>query len=94
MTLREPADILVAIVEDGLVTEVPRGENRGRTLEHNAVVRYLGAVGEMPQSNREVSLTTSIVLAEDWQPKQLRVIAFVQERNSRRIVGAASVPLF
>ena len=93
MMLREPADVLVAIVEDGLVTEVPRGENRGRTLEHNAVVRYLGVVGEMPQSDRSRSLTTSIVLAPDWQPARLRVIAFVQERNSRRIVGAASVSL-
>lgn len=90
MTLRGPADILVAVVEDGLVTEVPRGENRGRTLEHDAVVRHLGAVGEMLESDRDVSLTAPIVLAEDWQPERLRIIAFVQERDSRRIVGAAS----
>ena len=40
LTLRENADVLVAIAEDNLVTEVRRGENGGRTLRHNAVVRF------------------------------------------------------
>jgi hypothetical protein len=90
MTLGLPADVLVAVVEDGLVTDVPRGENRGRTLEHNAVVRRIGTVGEIAHGNGDARLTTSIVLAEDWQTERLRIIAFVQERDSRRIIGAAS----
>src|SRR5262249_20154955 len=40
----DPADVLVAITEDGLHTEVKRGENQGRSLTHAAVVRDLVTV--------------------------------------------------
>lgn len=91
VTLDGPADILVAVVEDGLVTEVPRGENRGRTLEHNAVVRHLEAVGDVPARKSTVSVTAPVAVAEGWNPERLSIVAFVQERDSRRIVGAASI---
>jgi hypothetical protein len=41
-----PARVIlhVALVEDGLVSEVRREENRGRTLRHDAVVRALETV--------------------------------------------------
>jgi hypothetical protein len=90
VVLERPADILVAVVEDGLVTEVARGENRGRTLGHNAVVRALEAVAEVPPHESAVSATTRISMADAWDPERLRIVAFVQERDSRRILGAAS----
>lgn len=93
MTLDEPAEILVAVVEDGLVTDVARGENGGRQLMHDAVVRRLASVGRMPPHGRSISVTTPIELAADWQPGRLRIVAFVQERDSRRIIGAASTRL-
>ena len=40
------ADVMVAVVEDGLVSKVTAGENGGRTLEHAAVVRKLTRIGE------------------------------------------------
>ena len=43
----EPADVTVAITEDSLVTEVRRGENRGRTLRHTAVVRSMMTVRQL-----------------------------------------------
>ena len=89
----EPADVTVAITEDRLVTEVRRGENRGRTLRHTAVVRSLMTVGELAPGDRTFSKLVSSVLARDWKPENLRVVAFAQERQSRRIVGVASVPL-
>ena len=89
----EPADVTVAITEDRLVTEVRRGENRGRTLRHTAVVRSLMTVGELAPGDRTFSKLVSSVLARDWKPENLRVVAFAQERQSRRIVGVAAVPL-
>src|SRR4051794_8603518 len=47
LTLRESAEVIVAVVEDNLHSEVRRGENRGRTLKHDAVVRRLTAVGTL-----------------------------------------------
>ena len=90
---KEPADVVVAITEDRLVTEVRRGENRGRTLRHTVVVRSLMTVGELAPGDRTFSKTVSSALAREWKTENLRVVAFVQERQSRRIVGVAGVPL-
>ena len=40
------ADILVAVTEDQLRSDVKRGENHGRVLAHAAVVRQLTTIGE------------------------------------------------
>ena len=90
---KEPADVTVAITEDRLVTEVRRGENRGRTLRHTAVVRSLMTIGELGPGDPTFSMSVSSAPAHDWKSENLRVVAFVQERQSRRIVGVGAVPL-
>jgi hypothetical protein len=92
LTLRESADVLVAIAEDNLATEVRRGENGGRTLRHSAVVRSLTTVGTLSAHERTWSTSASLPIAPEWKPANLRVISFLQERASRRIVGAGSAP--
>jgi hypothetical protein len=90
LTLRESADVLVAITEDNLVTEVPRGENGGRTLRHSAVVRSLISVGTLSPLERTWSTSASVPVAPEWNVANLRIISFLQERASRRIVGAGA----
>jgi hypothetical protein len=81
------ADLLVAITEDRLRTEVKRGENQGRTLAHAAVVRDLRTVAEGVSSSSAAEAT--IKLASDWARPNLKVVAFVQERGSRRVLATA-----
>ena len=90
---REPADVMLAVTEDHLVTNVRRGENGGRTLTHSAVVRSLITVGELAPQDHAFAKTASTPLAHDWNAENLRIVAFVQERQSRRIVGAGSFAL-
>jgi hypothetical protein len=90
---KEPSDVIVAITEDRLVTEVRRGENRGRILRHSAVVRSLMTVGELAPGDRVLTTSVSTVLGRDWKSEHLRMVAFVQERQSRRIVGVGAVGL-
>jgi len=90
LTLIESADVLVAIIEDNLVTEVRRGENGGRTLRHSAVVRSLTTVGTFAPHERAWSTTVSMAIAQEWKPANVRVVGFLQERESRRIVGAGA----
>jgi hypothetical protein len=92
LTLRESADVLVAIAEDNLVTEVRRGENGGRTLRHSAVVRSLTTVGTLSAHEHTWSTSASLPVAQEWKPANLRIVSFLQERASRRIVGAGSAP--
>jgi hypothetical protein len=81
------ADIIVAVTEDRLRTEVKRGENQGRTLTHAAVVRELRAVGEA--SGPSPSDDAKIKLAPEWVRAHLKVVAFVQERGSRRVLATS-----
>ena len=79
------ADLLVAITEDPLRTEVKRGENQGRTLTHAAVVRDIRTVAEGVSSSSAAQAT--IKLASDWARPHLKVVAFVQERGSGRVLA-------
>jgi hypothetical protein len=90
LTLREPVDVLIAVAEDNLTTEVRRGENHGRTLRHSAVVRSLTSIGTQSPENRTWSMHVPLSVASGWKLANVRVIGFLQERESRRIVGAGS----
>jgi hypothetical protein len=90
LAIRDAADIVVAITEDNLMTNVRRGENGGRTLKHSAVVRSLTTVGALTAENHTFSMTASVPWASEWKSANVRVIVFLQERGSRRIVGAGS----
>jgi hypothetical protein len=87
------ADIVVAITEDGLRTDVKRGENHGRALTHAAVVRHMAAIGQVADGMTSGSARVEIPLGAGWQRDRLRVVAFVQERRGRAILASASVPL-
>jgi hypothetical protein len=90
LTLRESVDVLVAVAEDNLLSKVQRGENGGRTLRHSAVVRSLTTVGTLSPQDRAWSTSASVALEPESQPSNVRVVSFLQERESRRIVGAGS----
>jgi hypothetical protein len=85
------AEVVLAAVEDGLVTEVGRGENRGRSLSHDAVVRSLESIGELGIGVPAPLLERSLSLGEDWEPRHMRVIALVQAADDLAILGAAEV---
>ena len=83
----ERADLLVALTEDHLRSDVKRGENRGRTLTHAAVVRDLRTVGD---ATAGAQVRTEFPLAGNWNREALSVVAFVQERRSRRVLATAA----
>jgi len=85
------ADVIVALVEDGLRTEVKGGENQGRSLSHAAVARELVTAGAVTGDGAAAKV--EIKLGPDWRPAHMRAVAFVQERRSRRVLATASAPL-
>jgi hypothetical protein len=93
VSLRGRSDLMVAIVQDRVVDDVARGENRGRRLTHSAVVRSLVAVGSVDGPDPTMSAGPVLPIAPQWKTPDLRVVAFLQEHDSRRIVGAASITL-
>ena len=85
------AEVVLAVAEDGLATKVARGENGGRTLRHAAVTRSLTTIGVIEASARDATLHGSVPLSAGWSTTNLRLVALVQERDNRRILGAATV---
>jgi hypothetical protein len=86
----DPADLVVAVTEDGLRTEVKRGENQGRTLTHAAVVREMKTVAEVVAAAQ--SARTTIDVPSDAERKNLKLVAFVQQRRSRRVLATTVAP--
>jgi hypothetical protein len=85
-------DLVVAVTEDQLQSNVTRGENHGRVLTHAAVVRRLQVVGE-PLTAAGGSVDAELPLDASWRSDRLKVVAFVQERRSRAILASAAVPV-
>lgn len=88
------AEVWLAITETGLHSSVTRGENAGHELSHAAVVRSMRKIGEA-KPDRDVAFSgdASIPIRNEWKLENLKAVAFVQEKNSLRILGAAEIPL-
>lgn len=89
------ADVVLALTEDGLSSDVRRGENAGRRLEHARVVRSLNRIGVLASdpTSKPVRLEAGMEIQPDWNRSQLFVLAFVQRHRDHRIIGAAEAPL-
>ena len=85
--------VTIALVQDRLVDDVARGENRGRRLVHSAVVRSLSTIASTAPSDAAVTAAVTLNLLSAWPTSDMRAVAFLQEHDSRRILGAASVSL-
>jgi len=88
----DTAEVWLAVTETHLHSNVMRGENAGHDLAHAAVVRQLTKLGVADGGKEEAfSKTTKINFHKGWKPENLRVVAFVQEKNSRHILGGGSL---
>jgi hypothetical protein len=88
------AELVLAVVQDQARVAVPRGENGGRTLAHVGVARALRVLGPVPSSGAALQASLprlSAVAAPEGSG--FSVVAFVQERGSRRVLATATTPL-
>ena len=89
----DATELFIAVTESGLVSKVARGENAGRTLRHTAVVRQLRSLGEVNRGPKSSVTSTQLSLDKEWNRGAIQVVAFLQEKRSRRILGATAQPL-
>lgn len=90
----DTAEVWVAITETALHSSVTGGENSGRDLHHAGVARWLKKIGTMDRSaTPSFSGESDVKLDSKWKRSNLRVIAFVQEKRSHHILGAAVAPV-
>lgn len=85
---QKDADIYVAVYENNLKSRISAGENSGRELKHDYVVReWFG-----PYTFRNAGRwERTIPLTGDWQQRDAGVAMFVQNRNSGEVLQALSL---
>ena len=74
-------DLFLAVTEDDVTTKVPHGENAGRTLTNDAIVRRLIRVASG-------QTTVTIPIEPAW--RNLSAVSFAQDRNTLAIEAASA----
>jgi hypothetical protein len=86
------ADLLLAVTESNIENAVQKGENAGRRLRHAPVVRTLTKLGQLDSpKNGAYTATARLMLNPDWNRANLKLVLFVSDRRTHRIVGAATL---
>jgi hypothetical protein len=77
------AEMILAVTRNGVASSVTRGENQGRRLVHDSVVRHW-----QPLGNAKVSIEVALpdIVGDN-------AVVFLQDRRSRHVLGAASINL-
>lgn len=87
-------DVMVAITEDKLQSNVIRGENAGHKLHHIGVVRKLSLLSEITSNTTSpYKSKIEISLSSKWQRSNLKVVVFVQNRKGRQVFGVKSIKI-
>jgi hypothetical protein len=82
------AEVFVAVALDHVESQVLKGENSGRHLTHTAVVVQLVKIGKL-QKGGSFAQDVHVKLRSGIDPKNVRVVAFVQEPGPGKMLGAA-----
>ncbi len=81
-------DVYVAVALDRVESQVLRGENSGRHLVHVAVVQQITKIGKL-EKGRAFDQEVKLKLKGGEDPKNLRIVAFVQEPGPGKVLGVA-----
>jgi hypothetical protein len=79
---KRSAELIVVAFENGAVTKVERGENRGRTIANDAIVRKFVRAGMV---NGTVEKRVALALAPN-----MGAVAFLQDPKTHRIFAATT----
>lgn len=82
------ADVYVAVAFNHVESQVLHGENGGKRLVHVAVVQQLKKLEKLPKG-KSFAQDIQLKIPPDADPKNLRLIAFVQESGLKEVLGAA-----
>jgi len=85
----ESAEACLAITEDDLSSNVSAGENKGRHVEHRAVVRKFIYVDHL-KPGKPFTANVSTRIAREWKRENLRVVVFLAGDSTGKIFGAAT----
>ena len=80
-------EVWLALYENNIESRVLAGENGGKVLRHDYVVRRLFGPLQ-PDADGRLALRQQIALEAGWKPADLGIVAFVQDKASGEILQA------
>ncbi|NKB76352.1 MAG: DUF1223 domain-containing protein [Gammaproteobacteria bacterium] len=93
MNIDGAAKLYVAVFENDLVNEIPAGENKGRTLHHEFVVRYWSHPQGLSLDKNEHQKTIEIPLGDEWENQNLGVAAVVIDDEDGETLQSVSTSI-
>lgn len=84
----ENMDIYIAVVENNLSSDVRDGENEGRKLQHDYVVRQLSVLYSQKKSQKHLEKEHVITLNPEWKKQDLSIVAFAENSLTGEILQA------
>ena len=94
LTLSSPAAVYLVLAEDRLFSRVNGGSNAGESWPHSSIARWFHLTGTL--SAKDASFTATVALdppQPGWHVENLRLIAFAQEEETRRVVALGTTRL-
>jgi hypothetical protein len=83
------SDVFVAIYENKLVSQVNAGENSGRELKHDYVVRHFFGAYQLSNKNE---FAKNFSLQPEWKSKLAGAVIFVQDNRNGEILQSLALP--
>jgi hypothetical protein len=87
------ANVIAALAENATHSEISRGENKGRTLHHVAVVRALKDFGSNAADGRSLQLSGANLLNAEKDDEPLRLVVFLVNPINSHVVAVAEQTL-
>jgi hypothetical protein len=86
-------EVLLAVAEDGLASQVTAGENAHTRLEHTGVVRSLTRIGRVAKGAPVRLESVAVTIDPAWASNRLRLVVFVQDEKTREVHGTGQLAL-
>jgi hypothetical protein len=85
--------LYIAVLENNLTSQVSSGENNGRLLHHDYVVRQLYGPYFHAEAISQLEIERVVMLQPEWKKQDLSVVAFAENELTGEILQAVNLAL-
>ena len=87
------ATVFLAVTENNVASNRKGALKSGADGGQSSVVRQLSSLGMLSAAQTVLEFETALQMSSDWNRENLKIVVFVQENASRKILGAARTSL-
>ncbi len=87
----EDVGFYLVVIEDNLTSDVDDGENEGRKLHHDSVVRQFLGPYYQSKPQKQLRREQAITLQPEWKRQDISIIAFAENPQTGEVLQAVSL---